>query len=354
MPLVELRDVEKRFGQMTVLKGINFDINENEFMVIVGPSGSGKTTILRMIGGFVDPTRGNILLDGNSIAQVPVNRRPFNTVFQDYALFPHMTVRGNVGYGLRMKGVARTEVRRRVGNALDLVSLSSFGDRYPSQLSGGQRQRVALARALVCEPRLVLLDEPLAALDATLRRQMQGFLKDIQRDVKTSFLFITHDQEEAITLADRICVMDHGEIVQVGTAREIYYRPRNRYVAEFFGNNNLVNGVIKSSNGANYTIETAFGCFDAQGGGSQPSTGALLAVRPEAVEFSVVDPSRSAIVVSEIEFVGDMSVISLERVGGERAKLKAKALSKQFGMSVAVGDRVSVRWNSEDAWILPQ
>ena len=177
---------------------------------------------------------------------MPINRRPFNTVFQDYALFPHLTVEENVGYGLKVRGVRKAEIRRRVAATLSLVALDGFGARYPAQLSGGQQQRVALARAIICEPRLILLDEPLGALDAELRRQMQRFLKRLQREIRTTFLFVTHDQEEAVTMADRICVMNHGKIEQIGTPEEVYYRPVNEYVARFFGDNNLIDGHARS------------------------------------------------------------------------------------------------------------
>src|SRR6185369_13904171 len=197
------------------------------------------------------------LLDGRDIARDPINRRPFNTVFQDYALFPHMTVAGNVGYGLKVRGTAGATIKQRVGEVLDLVQLGSFAARFPAQLSGGQRQRVALARAIICQPRLILLDEPLAALDVELRRQMQSFLKDIQREIKTTFLFVTHDQEEAIAMADRICVMNSGRIQQLGSPHDVYYRPRTEFVARFFGDNNLVEGKLAAIEGRYRRIETA-------------------------------------------------------------------------------------------------
>ncbi len=215
--LLELKAVSKSFGPTQVLENIDLAVRDGELITILGPSGSGKTTILRMIGGFTQPSGGAILLEGRDIAALPINRRPFNTVFQDYALFPHMTVAGNVGYGLMVRGRPRREVAKRVAAALDLVQLGAFAARYPAELSGGQRQRVALARAIICEPRLILLDEPLAALDVELRRQMQQFLKGIQREIRTTFLFVTHDQEEAIAMADRICVMNFGRILQLGS-----------------------------------------------------------------------------------------------------------------------------------------
>src|SRR5690242_18121281 len=257
--LLELKGVSKAFGATRVLEHIDLAVEDGEFITILGPSGSGKTTILRMIGGFTQPDQGEILLDGKDIAKEPINRRPFNTVFQDYALFPHMDVAANVGYGLMVRRVARQEVARRVRQALDLVQLGPLAARYPGQLSGGQRQRVALARAIICEPRLILLDEPLAALDVELRKQMQLFLKDIQREIRTTFLFVTHDQEEAIAIADRICVMNFGRILQLGTPHEVYYRPRAEFVARFFGDNNLIEGKLGEGDGQRRRIETAIG-----------------------------------------------------------------------------------------------
>ena len=245
--VVELQGVSFSYGAVEILHAIDLAVEDGEFLVVLGPSGSGKTTILRLIGGFLAPSGGRITLDGTDIAHVPINRRPFNTVFQDYALFPHMTAEENVGYGLTVRGVRKADISKRVKETLDLVALGDFGGRYPAQLSGGQQQRVALARAIICEPRLILLDEPLGALDAELRRQMQRFLKHLQREIRTTFLFITHDQEEAVTMADRICVMRAGRIEQIGTPGEVYYFPNSEYVARFFGDNNVVAGRMRSA-----------------------------------------------------------------------------------------------------------
>ncbi|HEX9447909.1 MAG TPA: ATP-binding cassette domain-containing protein, partial [Dongiaceae bacterium] len=254
--LLELKAVAKSFGETRVLDNIDLAVEDGEFITILGPSGSGKTTILRMIGGFTTPSAGEILLDGKDIAAMPINRRPFNTVFQDYALFPHMTVADNIGYGLQIRGIDRREIKRRVADALGLVHLEDFAARYPAQLSGGQKQRVALARAIICQPRLILLDEPLAALDVELRKQMQLFLKNIQREIKTTFLFVTHDQEEAIAMADRICVMSDGRIQQLGSPLDVYYRPKTEFVARFFGDNNLIRGSLAAVDGEMRGIET--------------------------------------------------------------------------------------------------
>jgi putative spermidine/putrescine transport system ATP-binding protein len=245
---VALRAVRKVFpaagGPVTAVDGVDLDVADGEFFAMLGPSGSGKTTVLRMIAGFEQPTSGQILLGGEDVSGLAPFQRDVNTVFQDYALFPHMTVAGNVGYGLRVRKVPRSERRTRIDHALGTVRLAGFGARRPSQLSGGQRQRVALARALVNRPRVLLLDEPLGALDLRLREEMQVELKAIQREVGITFLFVTHDQGEALTMSDRIAVFDRGRVQQVGTPAEIYERPRTAFVAGFVGTSTLLTGEV--------------------------------------------------------------------------------------------------------------
>ena len=241
-PAVRLDGVVKRFGQVAAVDGIDLDIEEGEFFSLLGPSGSGKTTCLRMIAGFEAPTDGRIYLDGADVTGQPPYERDVNTVFQDYALFPHMTVGQNVEYGLRVKGVGKGERRARMATVLSMVRLGGFEGRKPSQLSGGQRQRVALARALVNEPKVLLLDEPLGALDLKLRQEMQIELKAIQKDVGLTFVYVTHDQEEALTMSDRIGVMNAGRIEQVGTPAEVYEEPATSFVAGFVGVSNVLSG----------------------------------------------------------------------------------------------------------------
>jgi putative spermidine/putrescine transport system ATP-binding protein len=241
---VRLEHVVKRFGDVVAVDGIDLDVNEGEFFAMLGPSGSGKTTCLRMIAGFEQPTEGRILLDGEDVSTSPPYERDVNTVFQDYALFPHMTVEDNVAYGLMVKRVGRDDRRRRVNEALEMVRLPEFGSRKPGQLSGGQRQRVALARALVMRPKVLLLDEPLGALDLKLRQAMQIELKDIQRDVGLTFIYVTHDQEEALTMSDRLAVFSRGRIEQVGTPAEVYERPATGFVAGFVGVSNVLEGPV--------------------------------------------------------------------------------------------------------------
>src|SRR5882757_3863775 len=242
VPAVRLRGLRKSFGQITAVDGVDLDIRPGEFFSMLGPSGSGKTTVLRMIAGFEQPTAGAIELGGRDVSRLAPFDRDVNTVFQDYALFPHMSVRRNVEYGLKVKGVPRAERERRAADALRSVRLEDFGRRRPSQLSGGQRQRVALARALVNRPRVLLLDEPLGALDLKLRHAMQSELKQLQRDVDITFVFVTHDQDEALTMSDRIAVFNAGRIEQVGTPQEVYERPATAFVAGFVGTSNLLGG----------------------------------------------------------------------------------------------------------------
>src|SRR4051812_30048853 len=241
-PSIRLVDLAKDFGSVRAVDGIDLEVADGEFFAMLGPSGSGKTTVLRMIAGFEQPTRGTIELAGREVTGQPPFARDVNTVFQDYALFPHMSVLENVEYGLRVKKVARTELRQRAAEALETVRLGSHSARRPSQLSGGQRQRVALARALVNRPKVLLLDEPLGALDLKLRREMQIELKQIQRDVGITFVFVTHDQEEALTLSDRIAVFNEGRVQQVATPRELYENPGSAFVAGFVGTSNLLTG----------------------------------------------------------------------------------------------------------------
>ncbi|EWM13011.1 ABC transporter ATP-binding protein [Kutzneria sp. 744] len=242
VPAVRLRGLRKNFGSVTAVDGVDLDIRPGEFFAMLGPSGSGKTTVLRMIAGFEQPTDGTVELGGQDVSRLAPFDRDVNTVFQDYALFPHMNVARNVEYGLRVKGVPRAERRRRAADALRSVRLDDYGRRRPSQLSGGQRQRVALARALVNRPKVLLLDEPLGALDLKLRHEMQSELKQLQRDVDITFVFVTHDQDEALTMSDRIAVFNAGRIEQVGTPQEVYERPATAFVAGFVGTSNLLGG----------------------------------------------------------------------------------------------------------------
>lgn len=245
-PAIVVKDAVKRYGDFTALKKINLSIADNEFFTLLGPSGCGKTTLLRMIAGFEEVSEGEIFLFGEEIDRLPPHKRPVNTVFQNYALFPHINVRDNVAFGLEMLGRGKPDALARADEMLELVQLTQFSNRKPSQLSGGQQQRVALARALAPQPKVLLLDEPLSALDLKLRKAMQLELKHLQRETGITFIFVTHDQEEALTMSDRIAVMSDGELQQLGSARDIYEKPRNRFVADFIGDTNLLPVIIKS------------------------------------------------------------------------------------------------------------
>jgi spermidine/putrescine ABC transporter ATP-binding subunit len=246
-PLLEVRAIAKRFGTRSVLKNISLNIASGEFLTLLGESGSGKTTLLRLIAGFEQPTAGEIWMSGERLDTLPPYKRRVNTVFQNYALFPHLNVRDNVAYGLRVRGVPKNEIAGRVGEALKMVKMAEFAGARPSRLSGGQQQRIALARALVNRPQLLLLDEPLSALDASLRKQMQSELKALQREIGITFLFVTHDQEEAMALSDRIALLRDGALEQVASPREIYAHPATAYTAQFIGQTNLLRGEIRRS-----------------------------------------------------------------------------------------------------------
>jgi spermidine/putrescine transport system ATP-binding protein len=285
---VELVRLAKRYGDFEAVRGIDLEIPPGEFFSLLGPSGCGKTTTLRMIAGFERPSAGRVMLDGRDVSDVPPNRRDVNTVFQSYALFSHLTVAENVAFGLRFKKSSRDETSRKVGQALSLVQMQEFSDRKPHQLSGGQQQRVALARALILDPSVLLLDEPLGALDAKLRKTLQIELKALQEKVGVTFVYVTHDQEEALTMADRLAVMNEGRIEQVGTPREVYEEPASAYVADFLGVSNVLDAEVvgRASDGR---CRVRVGEFEmlASGGHTSASGAVKVVVRPERVRVEV-------------------------------------------------------------------
>ena len=303
---IDVRDAVKRYGDFTALKRISLSIRDNEFFTLLGPSGCGKTTLLRMIAGFEDVTEGAIFLFGDEIESLPPHKRPINTVFQDYALFPHMTVIDNVGFGLEMRGKSKSDARKRAGEVLEMVQLSQFANRKPAQLSGGQQQRVALARALAPQPKVLLLDEPLSALDLKLRKAMQIELKHLQRDTGITFIFVTHDQEEALTMSDRIAVMSSGELQQLGDARDIYERPRNMFVADFIGDTNLLSVTVNRVEGQSATCRLASGhqiaCDAVEG--IAPGAHVHMSIRPERLYLSEPGDGYLSGTVLENIFVG--------------------------------------------------
>lgn len=326
---VRLVDVGKVYNdEVTAVSHIDLDIAAGEFICLLGPSGCGKTTLLRMLAGFERPTSGDILLDGTSIVDVPPERRPVNTVFQSYALFPHMTVAQNVAFGLRQRKVPRAEMGQRVSEALTMVQMARFADRRPATLSGGQQQRVALARALANRPDVLLLDEPMSALDRKLREDMQIELKLLQRELGTTFIFVTHDQEEALSMSDRIVVMSEGSIAQVGDGRDIYAGPANRFVADFIGKQNFL-AVTGTGDG---TVDTAEGSFRVAAMPDAPDTNAadtnaadgdtVVAIRPEQIWIhqgeATAEENTITGIASGISFLGDSTqVVVITEAGSE-------------------------------------
>ncbi len=294
-PSVRLQGVSKRFGDFTAVRKMDLDIPKGEFFTMLGPSGCGKTTTLRMIAGFEEPTDGTVLLDGEDVTGLPAFKRPTNTVFQSYALFPHLSVERNVAFGLERTKTAKDEVRRRVGDELERVGLAGEAKRKPRQLSGGQQQRVALARALVNRPAVLLLDEPLGALDLKLRKQLQVELKRIQQEVGITFVYVTHDQEEALTMSDRIAVMNRGVIEQLGEPEEIYERPRTTFVAGFIGVSNLMPGDVVSVNGGASSVRLDAGPTVSTSGsdGAEPGERVHAVVRPEKLGLESCDAPAS-------------------------------------------------------------
>jgi spermidine/putrescine transport system ATP-binding protein len=362
---LQLQDIGKTYGTTPVLKNIDLTVEDGEFLTILGPSGSGKSTILRIIGGFESASSGRLLFGDQIINDQPIHLRPFNTVFQDYALFPHLSVGANTGYGLMVRGVHKQDIRTQVQRSLELVGLESFTERYPAQLSGGQQQRVALARALICSPELILLDEPLAALDAELRRQMQQFLKSLQRQIGITFVFVTHDQEEAITMSDRICLIREGRIEQIGSAEEIYYRPETSFVATFFGDNNQFAGTkAEPVEGAGNYVNTAIGSILS----SDPlletidaNTDVTLAIRPEALRIydPEDEPSQKPdnclkVEVTATEFVGPVRQLRVMSLNDSQQSLLVKSTSRRSARAVYPGTRLMLQWDAIDCAVIPR
>ncbi len=361
--IIRFESITKRFGNLPAVDNVTLDVREGEFFALLGPSGCGKTTLLRMLAGFETPTEGRILIDGKDIANLPPNRRPVNMVFQSYAVFPHMKVTDNIAYGLKMDGVSGNEIRRRVDEALELVKLGGLGERMPDQLSGGQRQRVALARALVKRPRVLLLDEPLSALDAKLRDQMRSELTSLQKKVGITFIMVTHDQDEALAIATRCAVMNRGMLAQVATPSDLYEFPNSQFVADFVGRVNMFEGVLEKDEQDEAVVRCAdfsapvyldHGVTGARG------TTVWVALRPEKIEmhkraegqtpFKMEDAPQGANVtpgiIREIVYLGSETNYEVELEGGRRVKTFRSNLTRYDQEDFTHNEPVWLAWHA--------
>jgi putrescine transport system ATP-binding protein len=352
--------VSKTYGAATAVDDVSLSIYKGEMFALVGASGCGKTTLLRMLAGFAEPSRGRISIDGVDMSSVPPHQRPVNMMFQSYALFPHMTVESNVGYGLRRLALDAADRRQRVGEALDMVQLGHLGQRRPHQLSGGQRQRVALARALIRRPKVLLLDEPLSALDKKLREQTQFELMDLQDKVGITFIVVTHDQDEAMALATRIAVMDHGRVVQIGTPAEIYEFPRSRFVADFVGTTNLFEGTVSACEAGLITVqcaETGGELLVDDGGTFSVGQQVWVALRPEKVRLGKQPMNGARInqlrgTVWELGYLGNRSTYQIKTTSGKLVTVFAQNERRTSEAVIDWSDEVFVSWSADAAVLL--
>ncbi|PQM55327.1 MAG: spermidine/putrescine ABC transporter ATP-binding protein [Rhodobacteraceae bacterium] len=354
-PIVRIDRISKKFGTTVALESLSLDIAQGEFVTFLGPSGCGKSTTLRILGGFERPDTGIVILDGEDVTDLPPEKRHVNMVFQDYALFPHMTVRQNIGFALELKGLDNAAIKRRQSEIMTFLQIEAYGDRYPSQLSGGQRQRVALARALAPDPALLLLDEPLGALDAKLRGQVQRELKSIQRQTHKTFFFVTHDQEEALTMSDRIIVMNDGRVEQDGTPEELYFQPKSRFVAEFIGETNLLFGKMSGKDGSTVIMDWYGQKLYGHAPSGTPSNGSpiIAALRLEKLDFYKTQPEISNAVQGRLinkTFLGSRMVADILIENTEGVTLRA-FIGVDTGQSIGT-DPVWVGWDSSNMAIL--
>jgi putrescine transport system ATP-binding protein len=362
-PLIRFENVTKRFGDAIAVNDLSLDVFEGEFFCLLGPSGCGKTTLMRMLAGFEHPSDGRITLAGQSLAGVPPYRRPVNMMFQSYALFPHMSVEKNIAFGLKQDGLPKDEIAARVGEMLRLVQLERLARRYPSQLSGGQRQRVALARALAKKPKVLLLDEPLGALDKKLREETQFELMDIQHELGMTFVVVTHDQEEAMTMADRIAVMDHGRIVQVATPGEIYEQPKTRFIAEFVGDVNILEGNVLGQENGLWHVQTPSAeaplTIDDPDEVLHSGQAVAIAVRPEKMVIQRNPPGPGAVNVLtgevwDIGYLGDWTVYRVKLASGAILRVTLANRSRFVESPIDWDDQVYVTFAPDAAVILAE
>jgi len=354
-PLVRIEGVTKSFGDTLALDNLTLDIARGEFVTFLGPSGCGKSTTLRILGGFERPTSGRVILDGVDVTMQPPEKRHVNMVFQDYALFPHMTVRQNISFGLELQGLSKKDIKSRGDEILTFLELDGFDGRYPGQLSGGQRQRVALARALAPDPALLLLDEPLGALDAKLRGQVQQELKSIQRRTHKTFFFVTHDQEEALTMSDRIVVMNKGRVEQDGTPEDLYFHPATRFVAEFIGETNLLSGKVLGQEGETIKMDWFGKTLSGHAPGGAPQLGDTItaSVRLEKLEFFADQPNTANSAKGEVvgkTFLGSRMSVDLKVDDAQGVTLRA-FVDAERGQTLGAGP-VWVGWDSDSMAVL--
>jgi putrescine transport system ATP-binding protein len=361
--LVRFAEVSKRFAGVPAVNRLSLDIHPGEFFALLGPSGCGKTTLLRILAGFETPDEGRVLLDGDDLATVPPHRRPVNMMFQSYALFPHLTVAGNIAFGLRQDRLPKQAIAARVEEMLALVKLEGLGARKPDQLSGGQRQRVALARSLAKRPKVLLLDEPMAALDKKLREETQFELMDLQARLGTAFVIVTHDQEEAMTVARRIAVMDRGEIVQVATPAEIYEQPKSRWVAAFIGDVNLIEGGVVETNATGAVIEDGGGrrYRVAEAAGATVGARVAIALRPEKLRIAATLATTAAAAdganavrgrVWDIGYLGDVSIYKVRLDDGTQMKASVANVTRFVERPIGWDDEVVLSWAPSAAVLL--